>query len=54
MTEHSHCDTHSGTVALLSEHSRAIADLYERRGGLDVLCVLYAYVVMQNYERGVK
>ena len=30
MTEHSHCDTHSGIVALLSEHSRAIADLYEK------------------------
>lgn len=30
MTEHFHCDMHSGTVALLSEHSRAIADLYEK------------------------
>lgn len=30
MTEHQHCETHSGTVALLSEHSKAIADLYEK------------------------
>jgi len=46
--EKDHCEGHSGTLALLQEHSKATADLYDKHD--DTMLLQRLVIILMNIQ----